>query len=113
MQLHRRTITARLTAAALAVLLSATLLVAPLTDPAKASIGPIPTPCDLPRGDLVCYAVGIASCYSRLEALAQRLDRGAVTQVLVPLALLGADALALLLDVRHSRKCPLSRAARW
>ncbi len=57
--------------------------------------------------------VGIAICDSRLEALAQRLDRGAVTQVLVPLALLGADALALLLDVRHSRKCPLSRAARW
>ena len=40
------------------VMLSATLLAAPLTAPAKASIGPIPTPCDLPGGDLVCSAVG-------------------------------------------------------
>ena len=58
MQLRSCTITARLIAAALAVMLSATLLAAPLTAPAKASIGPIPTPCDLPGGDLVCSAVG-------------------------------------------------------
>jgi hypothetical protein len=57
-QLRRRTMPARLSAAAMVVMLSATLLAAPLTAPAKASIGPIPTPCDLPGGDLVCSAVG-------------------------------------------------------
>ena len=58
-------------------------------------------------------AVGIAVGDGRLEALRQRLDRRAVTQILAPLALLDPDALALLLDVRHSKKRPLARAARW
>ena len=42
----------------------------------------------------------------RLEALRQRLDRRAVAQVLEPLARGGADALLLLLDVRHGEKRP-------
>ena len=58
-------------------------------------------------------ALGVAIRDGRLEALRERLDRRAVTKVLAPLALLDPDALALLLDVRHSRKCPLLRAARW
>ena len=45
---------------------------------------------------------------ARLEALRQRLDRRAVAEVLDPLPLLDQDALLLLLDVRHSRKCPLA-----
>ncbi|MGH3025593.1 MAG: hypothetical protein ACRDLR_04020, partial [Gaiellaceae bacterium] len=53
---HRRT--ARVLAAALAAAFSAFLLAPPFVSPAHANIGPIPTPCDLPGGDLVCDAVG-------------------------------------------------------
>jgi hypothetical protein len=56
-QARRRTITARVAAATIVATLAA-LLAPPLTAPAQASIGPIPTPCDLPGGDLVCSAVG-------------------------------------------------------
>ena len=52
-------------------------------------------------------ALGVAVGDGRLEALRQRLDRRAVAEVLGPLPLLDPDALLLLLDVRHSRKCPL------
>src|SRR3954467_7931073 len=45
---------------------------------------------------------GLVSCFSSgLEPLRQRLDRGAVVEVLVPLPRCDQDALLLLLDVRH------------
>lgn len=57
MQVRSRTLTARVAAAAIVATLAA-LLAPPLTPPAQAGIGPIPTPCDLPGADLVCSAVG-------------------------------------------------------
>ena len=60
-------------------------------------------------GDALAVAVGD----SRLEALRQGLDRRPVAEVLDPLPLLDQDALLLLFDVRHSRKRPHPRAARW
>ena len=52
---------------------------------------------DLQPGD----HVDIACSHRRIEPLRQRLDRRAVTEVLVPLADGNEDALLLLLDVRH------------
>ena len=56
-------------------------------------------------------SVGVAVRDGGLEALRERLDRRPVAEVLVPLPLLDQDALLLLLDVRHSRKCPLAGRA--
>jgi hypothetical protein len=53
-----RTVSVRIFAATLLAALAAFMLAPPLTAPAQANIGPIPTPCDLPGGDLVCDAVG-------------------------------------------------------
>jgi hypothetical protein len=47
----------------------------------------------------------------RFEPSRERLDRGAVAEVLEPLAGGGADALLLLLDVRHREKSPRSGRA--
>jgi hypothetical protein len=63
----------------------------------------------VPRRDTLGVAVGDGS----LEALRERLYRRPVAEILAPLALLDADALALLLDVRPSKKRPRLRAARW
>src|SRR5215217_5965291 len=46
----------------------------------------------------------VAALGSRREALRQRLDRGAVAEVLEPLLARDTDALLLLLDVRHTRR---------
>jgi hypothetical protein len=62
---------------------------------------------------LRCDTLGVTVGDRRLEALRERLDRRAIAEVLASLALLDADALALLLDVRHSKKRPRLRAARW
>ena len=48
-----------------------------------------------------------------LEPLRQRLDRRAVAEVLVPLALGDPDALLLLLNVRHVEERPAVRARGW
>ena len=58
-------------------------------------------------------ALGVPIDGRGLEPLGQRLDRRAVAEVLEALPRLDPDALFLLLDVGHSRKCPLLRAARW
>ena len=42
----------------MAAAVAAAALAPSLTPPAQAGIGPIPTPCDLPGGDLVCSAIG-------------------------------------------------------
>ena len=47
-------------------------LVPSLTPPARASIGPIPTPCDLPGGDLVCSAIGDVAGDNHLHQLHHR-----------------------------------------
>jgi len=57
--------------------------------------------------------IGITVRGCRLEPLRERLDRRAVAEVLETLPRLDPDALALLLDVRHSRKRPQLRAGRW
>ena len=57
--------------------------------------------------------VGVPVGNRGLETLCQGLDRRPVAEVLDSLPLLDQDALLLLLDVRHSRKSPLPRAARW
>jgi hypothetical protein len=48
-----------------------------------------------------------------LQSLRQRLDRGAVAEILEALTRLSPYTLLLLLDVRHSKKCPQLRARRW
>lgn len=58
MLLRRRTLPLRVVMAALAAAVATAALAPSLTPPARASIGPIPTPCDLPGGDLVCSAIG-------------------------------------------------------
>jgi hypothetical protein len=47
--------------AALVAAVATAALTPSLTPPAQASIGPIPTPCDLPGGDLVCSAIGVGA----------------------------------------------------
>jgi hypothetical protein len=54
----------------------------------------------------------VAVRHGRLEPLRQRLDGGAVAEVLEPLAGGDPDALLLLSDVRHDVKKPAPRAAR-
>jgi len=55
---RERSVAIRLLCATLAAILAAFAAVAPLTQPAGAAIGPIPTPCDIPGGDLICDVIG-------------------------------------------------------
>jgi hypothetical protein len=57
-RLPRRMLSVRLAVAVLAAVVAMAALMPSLTPPAQAGIGPIPTPCDLPGGDLVCSAIG-------------------------------------------------------
>jgi DNA polymerase III delta subunit len=56
--------------------------------------------------------VGVARCDCGFEPLREGLDRGAVAQVLEALPRLDPHALLLLLDVRHSKRCPRGRGPR-
>ena len=58
MLLPRHMLPVRLAVAVLAAAVAIAALMPSLTPPARAGIGPIPTPCDLPGGDLVCSAIG-------------------------------------------------------
>ncbi len=58
MPTRERSVAIRLLCATLAAILAAFAAVAPLTQPAGAAIGPIPTPCGIPGGDLICDVIG-------------------------------------------------------
>jgi hypothetical protein len=60
MLLSRRALPIRLAIAVMTAVVATGAVAPSLTPPAQASIGPIPTPCDLPGGDLVCSAIGDA-----------------------------------------------------
>ena len=57
MPTHKRFVSVRVACAVLAAAFTTFLVVAPTARPANTAIG-IPTPCDIPGGDLVCDAVG-------------------------------------------------------